>query len=357
MTVLQNCTASNYGTGLIPTLLGNVDQTGCNYVQGAYQELARDVTAGGPGASIASLLLVAYVIFWGVGVWSGTATGTATDAAFRLFRAFAIYTLATTWSDFVSFAYTVFNDGPSAIGNRLLAVGNNNTYASPNAVVSALENIWNQISQAFQAHVAFSLFSLGAYLVGVACVIVIALFLAVATFTIILSKVFLWILLGLAPLMILMLLFNASSRYFSGWMNGVVQYSVLQMLVYAFLAFYLTVTQPIFANLSTTMSSGNVDWAALAPFVLVGLTGLFLIGQLPALASSISGGMPMYGMTLGGFWRGVSRPLTEAASNARLPFVTRWGLNRSLSDRQAAARVKRIYGDTGAKALADKLMK
>ena len=149
MTVLQNCTASNYGTGLIPTLLSNVDRTGCNYVQGAYQELARDLTAGGAGTSIASLLLILYVIFWAFGVWSGTATGSATDAAFRLFRAFVIYTLATSWSDFVSFAYTLFNDGPSAIGNRLLAVGNNNTYTSPNAVVSALENIWNQISQAY----------------------------------------------------------------------------------------------------------------------------------------------------------------------------------------------------------------
>jgi len=358
MTVLQNCTASNYGTGLIPTLLSNVDRTGCNYVQGAYQELARDLTAGGAGTSIASLLLILYVIFWAFGVWSGTATGSATDAAFRLFRAFVIYTLATSWSDFVSFAYTLFNDGPSAIGNRLLAVANNNTYTSPNAVVSALENIWNQISQAFQAHVAFSLFSLGAYLVGVACVIVIALFLAVATFTIILSKVFLWILLGLAPLMILMLLFNASSRFFSGWLNSVVQYAVLQMLVYAFLAFYLTITQPVFANLATTMSSGSVDWSALAPFVLIGLTGMFLLTQLPALAASISGGMPMWGLTIGGLWRGILRPPgTAALANARVPFLGWRGLNRSIADRQAAARVKRIYGDAGARALQDRLMK
>ncbi len=357
MTVLQNCTASNYGTGLIPTLLSGVDQTGCNYVQGAYQELARDLTAGGAGASIASLLLILYVIFWAFGVWSGTATGSATDAAFRLFRAFVIYTLATSWSDFVSFAYTLFNDGPSAIGNRLLAVGNNNTYSSPNAIVTALENIWNQISQAYQAHVAFSLFSLGAYVVGIACVVIIALFLAVATFTIILSKVFLWLLLGIAPLMILTLLFNASSRFFSGWLNSVVQYAVLQILVYAFLAFYLTVTQTVFANLSTTVSSGSVDWSALAPFVLIGLTGTFLLSQLPALAASISGGMPMWGLTVGGLWRGVLRPPgTAAVANARVPFVGWRGLNRSIADRQAAARVRRVYGDAGARALQEKLM-
>ena len=258
----MTCTATSYGTGLIPQLLGNVDTAGCNYVQGAYQALSTAVTSGGSGTSVASLILILYVIFWAFGVWSGTATGSATDAAFRLFRAFVIYTLATSWNDFVTFAYTLLNTAPSAIGNALLSAGGTRSYTSPNAIVTALENIWNQISQAYQAHVAFSLFSLGAYVVGIACVVIIALFLAVATFTIILSKVFLWLLLGIAPLMILTLLFSASSRFFAGWLNSVVQYAVLQILVYAFLAFYLTVTQTVFANLSTTMSSGSVDWSA-----------------------------------------------------------------------------------------------
>ena len=353
----MTCAATSYGTGLIPQLLGNVDTAGCNYVQGAYQALSTAVTSGGSGTSVASLILILYVIFWAFGVWSGTATGSATDAAFRLFRAFVIYTLATSWNDFVTFAYTVLNTAPSAIGNALLSAGGTTSYTSPNAIVTALENIWNQISQAYQAHVAFSLFSLGAYVVGIACVVIIALFLAVATFTIILSKVFLWLLLGIAPLMILTLLFSASSRFFAGWLNSVVQYAVLQIMVYAFLAFYLTVTQSVFANLSTTMNSGSVDWSALAPFVLIGLTGMFLLSQLPALAASISGGMPMWGLTVGGLWRGILRPPgTAAVANARVPFVGWRGLNRSIADRQAAARVRRVYGDAGARALQEKLM-
>jgi len=122
-----------------------------------------------------------------------------------------IYTLATSWNDFVTFAYTVLNTAPSAIGNALLSAGGTTSYTSPNAIVTALENIWNQISQAYQAHVAFSLFrsalcrrhrlrrdhrsifsggDVHDYL----------------------SKVFLWLLLGIAPLMILTLLFSASSR-------------------------------------------------------------------------------------------------------------------------------------------------
>ena len=360
MTILQNCPAQNYGSGIIPQILSGVDQTGCTYVQGAFQELARDVTAGGAGASIASLLLIAYVIFWGFGVWSGTATGTATDAAFRLFRAFVIYALATSWSDFTSFAYTLFNDGPAAIGNRLLSVGNNNTYTSPNAVVSALEAIWNQVAQGFQLHFAFSLQSFASALVGLACVIIIALFLAVATFTIILSKVFLWLILGIAPLMILLLLFDASSRFFSGWLSAAVMYAMLQVLVYAFLAFYLTVTQPIFAGLGDAINSGQVDWGALAPFFLVGLTGLFLLSQLPGMAAAIAGGIPLYVTTIGGLWRSVTANgalIASGAYRARVPFGygARFGVDRSLQDRLTRARYERIYGQRAADVLAKKM--
>ena len=53
-------------TGLIPTLLGSVDQTGCNYVQGAYQALSTAVTSGGSGASVASFL---YTLRYILGVW------------------------------------------------------------------------------------------------------------------------------------------------------------------------------------------------------------------------------------------------------------------------------------------------
>ncbi len=363
--ILQPCPAPNYGNGLLATMLSGVDQTGCNYVQGAFMELARSLTQNGPGGlSVATLMLVAYVIFWGYGIWSGTATGTATDSAYRLFRAFVIYTLATTWSDFTAFVYTAFNNGPSAIGNRLLTVGNNFTYSSPNAVITAMENIWNQISQGFQLHWTWSLESFAAALVGLACVIIIALFLALCLFTIILSKVFLWLLLGLAPFVILLLLFNASARFFSGWVNGVAMYATLQLLVYAFLAFYLTVTKPIFDKLQQALTSGQVDWSALAPFFIVGLTGLFLAGQLPGLASTIAGGIPIYAGSIGAIWRrvagaglGLAGGAASGVYRARLPgrLGESRGYNLSWRDRNIRARHERIYGPAAADALAKKM--
>jgi type IV secretion system protein VirB6 len=99
-------------------------------------------------------------------------------------------------------------------------------------------------------------------------------------------------------------------------------YAMLQVLVYAFLAFYLTVTQPIFAGLGAAINSGQVDWGALAPFFLVGLTGLFLLSQLPGMAAAIAGGIPLYATTIGGMWRSITANgalVASGAYRARLP--------------------------------------
>ena len=98
------------------------------------------------------------MIFWGVGIWQGTATGGPADHAFRLFRAFVIYALATGWSDFQAFAYHLMNDGPSAIGNALLSAvttanntGTATNLTSVNGVQNALQNMWDTTNNATEA--------------------------------------------------------------------------------------------------------------------------------------------------------------------------------------------------------------
>ena len=107
-------------------------------------------------------------------------------------------------------------------------------------MVSALENIWNQISQAYQAHVAFSLFSLGAYIVGIACVMIIASVSGSGE----LHDHSLEGFLSAAARHRAAHHFDAAVQrlvaLLRGWLNSVVQYAVLQILVYAFLAFYLS---------------------------------------------------------------------------------------------------------------------
>lgn len=201
----------------ITTLLRQVDQIGQNYVSTAYQALSNAATQGG-ATSVAGLLLTLYVILWGVGIWQGTATGGPADHAFRLFRAFLIYAMATSWSDFQTLAYRLMNDGPSSIGNALLSAvtsanstGLSANLTSVNGVQNALQNMWNTTNNATEAFLQNAgITNWGPYIFAAVFYVVMAILIGFALFLIVLSKLFMWLLLALAPIFILLLLFGVT---------------------------------------------------------------------------------------------------------------------------------------------------
>ena len=312
----------------ITTLLQTVDQLGQNYVSSAYQALASAATSGG-GTGVAGLLLTLYVIFWGVGIWQGTATGGPADHAFRLFRAFLIYAMATSWGDFQTFAYNAMNSGPSAIGNALLNVvttaNNTGTAAnlnSVNGVQSALQNMWNTTNSATEAFLQNAgITNWGPYIFAAVFYVVMALLIGFAIFLIILSKMFMWLLLALAPVFIILLLFGATTRFFGGWMSALVQYFVVQVLVYAFLAFYVSLIQQSIDTLNGVANSKSATWATIGPVVLMAIIGVLLLSQINNVAAAIAGGVPIFAPRIGSvIATATGFRLGAAANRARLAF-------------------------------------
>lgn len=290
----------------LTALLTSVDQFGENFVQQSYQSLAQALTAGGT-VNVAGLLLTLYVIFWGIGIWAGTATGRPSDHAYRLLRAFMIYAMATSWGDFQIYVYDVMNDAPSAIGNSLLStVSANATGSSANlndvdGVKNALQNLWTSTGNSVVAYINNSgVLNFGGYIIAGILLVVMALLIGFAIFLIILSKVFLWLLLALAPIFILLLLFGYLTRWFTGWVSQLIQYFVLQILVYAFVAFYLSIAQTFFDAINGTNGTASTGLKEVLPVVLIGVIGFLLLSQLPNLAAGIAGGAPLRTPAFGG---------------------------------------------------------
>ena len=336
----------------ITTLLQSVDQIGQNYVSTAYQALSNALTSGGV-TSVGGLLLTLYVIVWGIGIWQGTATGGPADHAFRLFRAFLIYALATSWNDFQTLAYNGLNQGPSAIGNALLSAvtsanstGSSVNLTSVNGVQSALQNMWDTTNNATQAFLQNAgLTNWGPYIFAAVFYVVMALLIGFAIFLIILSKLFMWLLLALAPVFIILLLFGATSRFFSGWLGALVQYFLVQVLVYAFLAFYVSLIQQSIDALNGVANSVTVSWATIGPVVLLAIIGVLLLSQLNNVAAAIAGGVPISAARIGAVLATVSGfRLGMAANAARL--AVRNPLNPASTSRreELAARQRARIG-------------
>jgi len=312
----------------ITSFLQSVDQLGQNYVSTAYQALANAATSGG-ATSVAGLLLTLYVIFWGVGIWQGTATGGPADHAFRLFRAVLIYAMATKWGDFQTLVYNALNEGPSAIGNALLSAvtSANNTgmsvnLTSVNGVQSALQNMWDTTNSATEAFLQNAgITNWGPYIFAAVFYVVMAILIGFAIFLIVLSKMFMWLLLALAPLFIILLLFGVTTRFFSGWMSALVQYFLVQVLVYAFLAFYVSLIQQTIDTLNGVANSKSATWATIGPVVLLAIIGILLLSQINNMAAAIAGGVPIFAPRIGGVLAtATGYRLGAAANRARLAF-------------------------------------
>lgn len=312
----------------ITALLQMVDQLGQTYVASAYQAIANAATAGGT-TSVAGLLLTLYVIFWGIGIWHGTSTGGPADHAYRLFRAFLIYALATSWSDFQTLAYNALNTGPSAIGNALLSAvttanntGTSANLTSVNGVQNALQNVWNTTNSATEAFLQNAgITNWGPYIFAAVFYVAMAILIGFAIFLIVLSKMFMWLLLALAPVFIILLLFGATGRFFSGWLGAVAQYFIVQVLVYAFLAFYVSLIQQSIDALNGVANAKSATWATIGPVVLLAIIGILLLSQINNVAAAIASGVPIHAPRIGAVMTTASGArLAMAANRGRLGF-------------------------------------
>jgi type IV secretion system protein VirB6 len=134
-------------------------------------------------------------------------------------------------------------------------------------------------------------FSLG--LLAIIDIVAVVIFVAVAITLVMIGKVALFVLLGLAPLFIAMALFDFSSTLFTGWLRTCVQYAIVPVIVYGILSFLLTIMNAAIANVAgiTDMSSGLT---LLGPFLILCVVGVVILLQALPIAASIAGGAALY---------------------------------------------------------------
>ena len=289
--------------------------------------------------NIFQLLMIVYLIYWGFEIWAGTARGTPTEIVWRLFRVFIIFDFAMTWGDFDTYVYNFLNDVPSGIGNAIVGSmtsvtgGINN--ASTNNVANQLDNILNLTAsgiKSFSAHAGFLSYFLDFYGLIIYCVI--ALLVGYAAFLVVLSKIFTWILLAIAPVILVLALFRVTSQFVVNWVKLLLEYFFLQILIYAFLAFYLDLTQGYFSGLAQTLT-GNVGslWSDITPILLVGIIGFALLTQLQVVAGSLVGIQSFQRGYLGGAWRVITGASAASGNFKERAFQKRNGY--SIADRNA----------------------
>jgi type IV secretion system protein VirB6 len=261
----------------ISDILNQVNATIQNYTQASYQALS------GALAPTLKLLMVLYVMVFGISHLTGQMPFDFWRTVRHLLVMVLVTTFVTQWDFFALYFGNLFTDGPS----KLMALVSNGS--NPNAMLGQVmdqgilsANAINQM--AGWSTIGFLIVGYSVFYMTLACV-------AYALYLLVLSKLALAILLGLAPFFFLFLLFDATRDIFTHYARQVFNFALIPVFTSAVLGLMLKIPQVALARLQSVLVShsghgGRECFFVLLSFVIV----LLLLHQVTGFAAGISGG-------------------------------------------------------------------
>lgn len=259
-----------------------------------WQDVATNVTTA--ITPVATTLVTLYVILWGWSMMRGVISEPVTDGLARILRLALIVGIALNEGQYNTYlANMLWNSGDS------LAAIVSPTYgvdATSTAFLDTLMGEFYDYSTTFNDAAYLSanttlglpsltlLFaSLVIYLVGVALT-------GYAAFLLVLAKMMLAIILGIGPMFILMMIFEATKRFFDTWLGQALNYMFLALLTAGVIQLVLTLIQAYLTNPDVTgIAATDISLNQALPTIGYSIVGFFVMMQLPSLSSALGGGV------------------------------------------------------------------
>lgn len=240
-------------------------------------ERASSVMAQVSGPLRAALVL--YVLLYGFAILRGTIQEPFMDFVVRSLKLAFVYMLATTVAYSTYVTQPLFHVLPDTLTQAVSGVGVPDVGSAFDQFFARAaylaEKIWNK---ATPVNFAPLILSAVVYIVG-------ALAAAIGFGVVLIAKVALALLVALGPIFVACALFDATRRFFFGWLSQAVNYLVLFALI-------ITVFQLILSLVAQQWGSidGSDPMAGGLLFVALCLLGAIFFLQTPAIAAGIAGG-------------------------------------------------------------------
>ena len=257
-----------------------VDQALSNYVQ---QGSARLIDFLVP---IFTSLMIIWLAIWGYAMMTGRSEQPLQEGFFRILRVGFILTLGLTVGRYNQTVVSFLGETPQTLAS-ILSGGHAMNAASLldklfSQIFALADNAWRQ------GGVMNGNF--GMYFLAVAVLLVGSCLTLIVAFFILLSKVMVSVLLVIGPAFFVLLLFQATQRFFESWLGMVINFGFILLLGVASGQLMTTVASNYLTHIShnsntiTTLSDSSMLCIVLGLCILV-------MKQIPAMASALGGGV------------------------------------------------------------------
>jgi len=223
--------------------------------------------------------LVLYVLLYGFAILRGAIAEPVMDFAVRSLKLALVYFLATTsaYGDWVT--QPLFHTLPDTLARAIAGGASGDAGTAFDRFLNQAAYLGDKIAKDANA------LDPGPWLVSAAVMVIGALAAALGFGIVMLAKVALALLVALGPIFIACALFEATRRYFFGWLSQAVNYLVLFALIIAMFQLVLALVGERWGDID-----GHDPMTGGLLFIALCLLGAIFFLQVPAIAAGIAGG-------------------------------------------------------------------
>ncbi len=267
-------------SNLYQSIFHMVDKALDNYVQ---QGSARLIEFLVP---IFTSMMIIWIAIWGYSMMMGKSEAPLQEGFFRILRIGFIMTLGLTVGRYNHTVVTFLSETPQTIA-AILSDGHNQDAASLldhlfSQIFVLADNAWRQ-GGVMDGNFGMYFLAIAVLLIGSCLTLIVAFF-------ILLSKVMVSILLAIGPAFFVLLLFQATQRFFESWLGMVLNFGFILLLGVASGQLMTSVATSYLTQIANNHSAITTLSDSSMLCVVLGLC-ILVMKQIPAMAAALGGGV------------------------------------------------------------------
>ena len=223
---------------------------------------------------------------------------------------------ATNWAQFNTLSNAILSGIDSIAGSLVQSVGGGEPGPS-GTFAEEFDGIIEQFAQYLNG-IGENMHWIAGGMMSVVGTVLLSLLGGLAAFFLIAARLMIALLIGLAPIMIFLTLFDVTKDYFTRWLSALISFALFPVVIAGVFATIIGVSQSLIGQLASAENIGTIG--AVVPFFMMVFMAKGFIIATPFLVRSISGNivMPALSSGLGGaydFARGAAG--SQMARNRR----------------------------------------
>jgi len=235
-------------------------------------------------------MMILYVVVTGYLMLVGRFNHTFGDWFTRVMKLAAVFILVTNVDLLTRLLFELFTNVPEAVASQLAGVAGENE----GGINVSIGIVWEQgLGAARNILQEASLTSWSPVIFALIILVVTILAVVYITFLVMLAKLAIAVLLGVAPFFILLYLFEATKNIFEGWLRQLITFALIPIFLYGLLALVMEIVETMSDQM--VEATANEAWGIthVGPYALVMLVSLLLTTQVMGWAAGVAGGFSL----------------------------------------------------------------